>query len=252
MEQKENILDDTYIIYDIDELKDINFEEIKKEIEFEQMFSQQSPVPRLVAIQGIFENGPKPLYRHPVDAQPEITQMTQSVRRICDVLSKKLNQNFNHVLIQLYRDGLDYIGEHSDKTLDIEKNTKIVNYTIGCTRIMRLKQKEKLTEKSLGDNIKIPLKHNSVFVLSWDVNRKYLHYIKQDKRDLKEKSVDELRNNGERISFTFRTIATFVDKLNNVTGQGSKFKQIDVDLDMLKTFSKENHESDFDWEFYYQ
>jgi hypothetical protein len=249
MEQKQNILDDTYIIYDVDELKDINFEDIKKEIEFEQMFSQQSPVPRLVAIQGIFYNEMKPIYRHPVDAQPGITEMTLSVKKICDVLSKKLNQNFNHVLIQLYRDGLDYIGEHSDKTLDIEKNTNIVNYTIGSTRVMRLKSKKNNIEKNI---IKIPLKHNSMFVLSWDVNRKYLHYIKQDKRDLKEKSSDELRNNGERISFTFRTIVTFIDKFNNIIGQGSKFKKINVDIDMLKAFSKENHDADFEWEYYYQ
>ena len=129
----------------------------------------------------------KPLYRHPIDAQPEITEMTYSVRRICDVLSKKLNQKFNHVLIQLYRDGLDYIGEHSDKTLDIEKNTNIVNYTIGCTRVMRLKSKQK--DKSIEQNIKIPLKSNSVFVLDWQTNRKYLHFIKQDKRYIKEKKI---------------------------------------------------------------
>lgn len=173
--------------------------------------------------------------------------MTQSVRRICDILSAKLNQKFNHVLIQLYRDGLDYIGEHSDKTLDIEKNSNIVNYTIGCTRMMRLKQKNKLTKQ----NIKIPLKHNSIFVLDWQTNRKYLHYIKQDRRDIKEKNEDELRNNGERISFTFRTIATFVDKDNNVIGQGKEFKKIEPDLDMLYAFSKENHDENFDWEKYY-
>lgn len=72
-EQKQNIIDDAYIIYNIDELKDVDFEKIKKEIKFEQMYSQGSPVPRLVKLQGIFENKMKPLYRHPVDIQPEIT-----------------------------------------------------------------------------------------------------------------------------------------------------------------------------------
>jgi hypothetical protein len=62
MEKKENILDDTYIIYDVEELKDISIEELKKEIHFEEMYSQGLPVPRLIAIQGIFTEG-KPLYR---------------------------------------------------------------------------------------------------------------------------------------------------------------------------------------------
>ncbi len=47
MEVKDDILDDTYIIYDIDELKDIDIECLKSEIEFHNMYSQGSPVPIL-------------------------------------------------------------------------------------------------------------------------------------------------------------------------------------------------------------
>lgn len=32
----------------------------------------------------------------------------------------------NHVLIQKYRNGEDYISEHSDKTVDIVRGTSIV------------------------------------------------------------------------------------------------------------------------------
>jgi len=106
----QQILDDTYIIYDISELSDITADDIKKEVIFQEMHSQGLPVPRLIAIQGVIKDGLEPLYRHPADMQPEITQMTPITKRICDFLSKKLNQNFNHVLIQLYRNGHDNIG----------------------------------------------------------------------------------------------------------------------------------------------
>ena len=36
----------------------------------------------------------------------------------------------NHCLIQYYRDGNDHIGDHSDKTLDIQPDSCVVNYSI--------------------------------------------------------------------------------------------------------------------------
>lgn len=77
---------------------------------------------------------------------------------------------------------------------------------------------------------------------------KYLHSIKQDNRPPNEKNPDELIHNGERISFTFRTIATFIDETGNITGQGEpKIKGIDDKMEMLKAFSHENHQNEFDW-----
>jgi hypothetical protein len=246
----EQILDDTYIIYDITELNDITLDDVKKEIIFQEMYSQGTLVPRLIAIQGIIENDLEPLYRHPTDCQPDMLKMTPITKRICDFFSTKLNQKFNHVLIQLYRNGHDNIGEHCDKTLDIQKNTSIINYSLGATREMKLRTKK--SDNNNRDIKKVKLKNNSVFVLGWNTNQKWLHSINQDKREDFLKSEDELVNNGERISFTFRTIATFIDKNNNIIGQGApKGEKRNDELDMLKAFSKENHELDFDWEKIY-
>ena len=244
MEKKETILDDSYIIYNIKELKDISIEELKKEIHFQEMYSQGLKVPRLISIQGFYDEL-KPLYRHPADSQPEIEQMSPLVKKICELLTVKCDEQFNHVLIQLYRDGNDYIGEHADKTLDIRKNTKIVNYSIGSTRTMKLRTKK--IEDEERQIKKVRLTHNSVFVLSWNSNKKWLHSINPDKRPQFEKSEDELINCGERISFTFRNIATFIDSEGNITGQGERFQQKDSDLELLKLFSKENHEVDFEY-----
>jgi len=225
----------------------IYFEEIKKEIKFDLMINQGRPVSRLVAIQGDIIDDVKPLYRHPTDKQPDITEWTPTVFKIKNYISTKLGQNLNHCLIQWYRNGFDNISDHCDKTLDIEMGTSIVNYSIGATRKMSLKPKNKLSNE---DKRIILLKHNSLFVLDWETNKKYLHSIKADKRRECEKTEDERYCNGERISFTFRTIATFIDSNGVVKGQGAKTSVPTSDgdaMELLKAFSRENHEYEYDW-----
>ena len=116
---------------------------------------------------------------------------------------------------------------------------------MGSTRTMKLRTKK--IEDEERQIKKILLKHNSVFVLSWDSNKKWLHSITPDKRPHSEKSEDELFNSGERISFTFRNIATFIDSEGKITGQGEGFQQKETDLELLKLFSRENHEIDFEY-----
>ena len=47
----------------------------------------------------------------------------------------------NHALIQLYREGNDFISEHADKTLDVVAGSSIVNFSLGASRTMVLAQK---------------------------------------------------------------------------------------------------------------
>lgn len=152
-----------------------------------------------------------------------------------------LNHHVNHVLIQLYRTGADYISEHSDKTIDIVPGSKIVNVSLGAQRVMTLRTKKDFiaprvqnTADSLNDTVssrqlpshkfgvdssviasprrtqRVPLPHNSVFVLGLVTNAKWTHSIHTDKRPLKTKSSPEQYQNGERISLTFRHIGTFL------------------------------------------
>ena len=110
---------------------------------------------------------------------------------------------------------------------------------------------------------RIPLPHNSIFVLGPRTNRHWLHGIRPDKRDAKEKSDEEKASGGERISITFRNIATFTDKYNRkIWGQGAVSKYSitagtvstnnSTEMDaMIEAFGKENQQSDFNWEAEY-
>jgi glutathione S-transferase len=110
---------------------------------------------------------------------------------------------------------------------------------------------------------RVPLPHNSIFVLGFRTNAKWLHGIRPDKRREAEKSDAERAFGGERISITFRNIGTYMsaDK-SKIWGQGavSKYQatagsvntsdggQLDA---MIFAFGKENQQSEFDWDAEY-
>ncbi len=80
---------------------------------------------------------------------------------------------------------------------------------------------------------KVTLPHNSLFVLGWQTNRDFLHSIRSDKRLSSLKEDHELLQGQQRISLTFRTIATFVRHESSeagdglvITGQGARKKPI--------------------------
>ena len=201
-------------------------EEIKKEIRFEHMYHKGGHVPRLVAVQALIsENGAVPIYRHPAEQLPK----TQPFSPCVSAILAKLNtsQTFNHCLIQFYRNGHDFISEHSDKTLDINTDTDIINYSVGATR--KLIIKPKIHEYGITNKISYYLENESVFVLTPEMNRTMRHEIKPDKRHDVQC--------GERISFTFRSIGTFMLKDGRIWGKGSKFKR-EEDLPELKEYMK--------------
>jgi hypothetical protein len=98
----------------------------------------------------------------------------------------------------------------------MEKGLPVLNLSFGATRTMILKHKE---NKHPIQKIKLP--HNSLFVLGWKTNREWTHSIKQDKIPIIIKTPDEISFSGERISYTFRTISTFITDDNIIFGQGA-------------------------------
>ncbi len=244
---------DSYINYDLK--INLDFEKIIKSYNWTTMQQKGNNVPRLVCIQYKKTDIGIPIYRHPIDKQPFYEPYNEVTEYLANFLNKILGYDFNHVLIQRYRNGNDFIGEHSDKTLDIIPNTPIINISFGATRYLTLKNK--VNEEKYD----IALENKSMFVLGLKTNNLYYHMIKQDKREIKFKRDDETLCNGERISFTFRCIGTY---LNNdlLVGLGApKYNKEDINYnkekindeeDMFKAFSVENKTNNFDRNIYYK
>lgn len=249
------------------DLAEIAFENMRKEVAWNVMYHRGGEVPRLVAVEGeVVADGSFPIYRHPADESPALHPFSPTVSLIREHVQKVLKHPVNHVLIQHYRSGADYISEHSDKTIDVVRGSRVVNVSLGAQRIMTLRLKrdgmdgrEKGTPRP---SQKIPLPHNSMFVLGLETNAKWLHAINHNKRPLHLKSPEEQFMNGERISLTFRHVGTFLTAdESQIYGQGAKgktretaqpvVKGTEEATKLLEAFGKENQQSDFDWEAVY-
>ena len=262
---------DSRIFYDIIPKATVDdmFRHVRDEVRWQKMYHRTGEVPRLVAVQGeVGSDGSVPTYRHPADESPSVQCFSPTVSRIRDVAAKILQQPLNHVLIQFYRDGQDNISEHSDKTLDIVRGSSIVNVSLGAQRVMTLRTKRPAREgppskTSTRQTQRVPLPHNSMFVLGQKTNMRWLHGVRADKRPSIEKSPAELAFSGERISLTFRHIGTFLNQdTGRIWGQGACAKSKSsagkitngdpaAIQNMIRAFGEENQRSDFDWEAEY-
>ncbi|EIW73959.1 hypothetical protein CONPUDRAFT_68140, partial [Coniophora puteana RWD-64-598 SS2] len=258
---------DSTIVLDIlpAELAEDAFEKMRQEVQWNTMYHRGGEVPRLVAVEGeVAEDGSFPIYRHPADESPVLLPFSPTVSKIREHVQRVLNHPVNHVLIQHYRSGADYISEHSDKTIDVVRGSKIVNVSLGAQRTMTLRTKRDRdadTGRDAGTprlSQKVSLPHNSMFVMGLETNAKWLHGINHDKRPLQYKPAAEQFNGGERISLTFRRIGTFLTKgETRIFGQGAKAKMAadaqpvvngtDEAAKLLDAFGRENQTSDFDW-----
>lgn len=260
---------DSRIIYDLDLPPDA-FEKIRDEVAWQKMYHMFGQVPRLVAVQGECKSdGSIPIYRHPADEAPPLLPFTRTVDQIRVIVERILGHPLNHVLIQLYRDGQDRISEHSDKTLDIVRGSFICNVSVGAQRVMILRTKSSTTSQSTDDTDsgrqtqRIPLPHESLFILGQKTNMRWLHGIRPDKRPDSARSAEERAYGGERISLTFRHIGTFTNQVaGTIWGQGAISKLQDgagavihgdpVETErLIRAFGQENHATEFDWDATY-
>ncbi len=207
------------------------FKTLNQEIDWHQMSHRGSSVPRLIALQGTKENdGVEPLYRHPADEQPPLINWTPTVDSIRKEVENRIGHPLNHCLIQLYRNGRDWIGKHADKTLDIKESSFIVNISIGVMRTMVFRPK---SDRNSNPQ-KLPLPHGSLFMLSRQSNRDFYHEIEKQGSQGTDKP---------RISLTFRYIGTYYDSRNGaVWGIGSPSKtreEANKRASELKTLSSE-------------
>ncbi|KAJ5815805.1 Oxoglutarate/iron-dependent dioxygenase [Penicillium robsamsonii] len=246
-----------------------SFERIQAEVDWQKMYHMSGQVPRLVAVQGQTRpDGAIAIYRHPADESPPFKPFTSTVDEVRMAVEQILGHPLNHVLIQLYRDGQDRISEHSDKTLDITRESFICNVSLGAERVMVLRTKASASEPEAGVEPRrtaqrVPLPHNSLFVLGPKTNMRWLHGIRADKRPSATKSTEEQAYGGQRISLTFRHIGTFIDPVaNTIWGQGAVSKTLEqaravVHGDpaeaarLITAFGQENRATEFDWDAVY-
>jgi alkylated DNA repair dioxygenase AlkB len=105
-------------------------------------------------------------------------------------LQSEFESGFNSVLANLYRNGQDSMGWHSDDERELGKQPVIASISLGATRRFSFKAK---TEAAKAVHLELP--HGSLLLMRGDTQKNYRHALAKTSKPV-----------GERINLTYRNI----------------------------------------------
>ena len=163
---------------------------LRDEIEWRQdqitIFGKKVNQPRLVAWYG--DPGASYAYSGLRMEPNQWTPLLQDIRRKIESACK---YSFNSVLLNLYRDGQDSMGWHSDNEPELGQNPAIASLSLGQERVFHLKHKSR---KDISTQ-KILLTSGSLLLMTGRTQHFWKHQIPKSKRSMEA-----------RINLTFRKI----------------------------------------------
>ena len=115
-----------------------------------------------------------------------------ALARLREHVSEAVGCDFNSLLVNLYRDGRDSMGWHSDDEPELGNRPAIASLSLGAERDFALRYRR----RDAGiDNRKIALAHGSLLVMSGSSQSAWQHAVPKSRKPL-----------GLRINLTFRRI----------------------------------------------
>jgi alkylated DNA repair dioxygenase AlkB len=105
-------------------------------------------------------------------ARFEPSPWTPTAALLRDDLAARLGVRFNSVLANLYRDGRDSVGWHSDDEPELGPTPVIASLSFGATRTFRLRSR---TTRAAA--LPLDLVHGSLLVMAGDTQRLYQHAL---------------------------------------------------------------------------
>ncbi|MFE8071908.1 alpha-ketoglutarate-dependent dioxygenase AlkB [Marinobacteraceae bacterium S3BR75-40.1] len=150
-----------------------------------QLFGRRRPVPRLQCWMG----DPEAHYRYSgLDLTP--LPWTPALAKLRDRVAEQCGQPFNSVLCNLYRDGQDSMGWHSDDEPELGAAPLIASVSLGAER--RFQFRPRSTKRG---PINVPLPHNSLLIMPPGLQTDWQHGLPKTRKPV-----------GPRINFTFRRV----------------------------------------------
>lgn len=149
-----------------------------------KLFGKTHTVPRLIAWYG----DANAHYQYSGVMHSPLAWLNE-LKNIKNDIKKKIPLNFNSVLANLYRDGNDSMGWHSDNEKSLGKHPVIASISLGGERTISFKHK--ITKQSY----KLALNSGSLLVMKGNTQDIFLHSIAKTKKLCEP-----------RINLTFRTI----------------------------------------------
>lgn len=114
---------------------------------------------------------------------------TEELLELKNKIEEETGEEFNSCLLNLYHDGSEGMGWHSDDESDLKKNGTIGSLSLGAKRKFVFKH------KTTKEKVEVFLDHGSLLLMKGETQRYWLHTLPPTK---KVKS--------PRVNLTFRTI----------------------------------------------
>lgn len=166
-----------------------DFASLRGEIAWEnhriRMFGREIASPRLSCWIG--DEGTGYVYS---GSRFEPRSWTPTLWRLREVLRGRLALEFNSVLANLYRDGRDGMGWHSDDEPELGERPIIASLSFGATRRFCLRRRD-----GAGATLGLELPPGSLLLMRGGTQANYRHALPKTTRAV-----------GERINLTFRRI----------------------------------------------
>ncbi len=172
------------------EQSDDFFKTLLKTIDWQEdtikVFGKTYLQPRLTAL---YANNKNPYSYSNITMHPK--EFTHELFQIKEAIEKEVQTTFTSCLANLYRNGQDSNGWHSDNEKELGKQPIIASVTFGAERLFHFKHKYQSQHK-----MKLILNHGSILIMKGDTQKNWLHQLPKTKKVV-----------GERINLTFRIIA---------------------------------------------
>ena len=117
---------------------------------------------------------------------------TPSLTVLRERVERATSAHFNSVLANLYRDGDDAMGWHSDSEPELGRNPVIASLSFGATRRFRLRHK-----RDAARRLDIDLESGTLLLMAGSTQDNYRHDLPRTRREVEA-----------RINLTFRWIDT--------------------------------------------
>ena len=163
------------------------FADLRDDIDWRQehahLFGRKIPLPRLTAWYGKHGYGYSGIVHEPRAFTPVLTALKSSVEQVAGTA-------FNSVLINLYRDGRDSMGWHSDDEAVLGPKPEIASLSLGARRRFQLKHRRR------DERVAVDLDHGSCLIMRGMCQACWRHQLPKTKKEV-----------GPRINLTFRNIS---------------------------------------------
>lgn len=149
------------------------------------VFGKTYPQPRLTAL---FGNNNKSYSYATISMQPHI--FTPALLQLKKAIEQHTVTTFTSCLLNLYRDGKDSNGWHSDNEKELGTNPVIASVSLGAERMFHLKHRKDASLKH-----KMVLAHGSLLLMQGTTQHHWLHQLPKTTKPI-----------GARINLTFRVV----------------------------------------------